>query len=200
LGETEKAQALYAQAGDLRQAAHTLLDAGQPAAALQRYLEWEAQLAGADWLNRLRALLGQSACHHLGSRMGIAACSTKDAQTAYRKAMKLLQDAIELATVGRNKPVLSEVERLALAGGSGNANGQEPETVAERTYSGLLHDVSGILPQEAQAKNSRPETYFASVTAADLERERKVEDIVANNLADWQQQGLEDIRHITCFM
>lgn len=37
---------------------------------------------------------------------------------------------------------------------------------------------------------SRPETYFASVTDADLERERKVERIVGENLGDWQAQGL----------
>ncbi len=38
--------------------------------------------------------------------------------------------------------------------------------------------------------SSRPETFFASVTEADLERERKVEQIVAENLARWQEEGL----------
>ncbi len=38
--------------------------------------------------------------------------------------------------------------------------------------------------------DSRPETYFATVTAADLERERQVEEIVEKNLATWQEQGL----------
>ncbi|WP_291321132.1 anti-phage-associated DUF1156 domain-containing protein [Desulfonatronospira sp.] len=37
---------------------------------------------------------------------------------------------------------------------------------------------------------SRKETYFASVTEEDLERERQVEQIVQENLADWQEQGL----------
>ncbi len=37
---------------------------------------------------------------------------------------------------------------------------------------------------------SRPETYFASVTADDLERERQVEAIVADDLARWQDEGL----------
>ncbi|TQE98848.1 MAG: DUF1156 domain-containing protein [Spiribacter salinus] len=37
---------------------------------------------------------------------------------------------------------------------------------------------------------SRPETYFASVTEEDLEREHKVERIVRENLEDWQEQGL----------
>lgn len=36
----------------------------------------------------------------------------------------------------------------------------------------------------------RQETFFASVTEADLERERKVESIVAENLARWQADGL----------
>jgi putative DNA methylase len=38
--------------------------------------------------------------------------------------------------------------------------------------------------------SSRPETYFASVTEADLKRERKVERIVEENLARWQEEGL----------
>jgi adenine-specific DNA methylase len=37
---------------------------------------------------------------------------------------------------------------------------------------------------------SRQETFFASVTEADMERERKVENIVADNLARWQEEGL----------
>jgi putative DNA methylase len=37
---------------------------------------------------------------------------------------------------------------------------------------------------------SRQETYFAAVTEADLERERKVEQIIAENLTLWQEQGL----------
>ncbi|WP_245820319.1 anti-phage-associated DUF1156 domain-containing protein [Marinobacter lutaoensis] len=37
---------------------------------------------------------------------------------------------------------------------------------------------------------SRQETFFASVTEADLERERKVEQIVADNLTRWQEEGL----------
>ncbi|MBK1725034.1 anti-phage-associated DUF1156 domain-containing protein [Thiocystis violacea] len=36
----------------------------------------------------------------------------------------------------------------------------------------------------------RPATYFASVTEEDLERERLVEGIVAENLSRWQEEGL----------
>ena len=36
----------------------------------------------------------------------------------------------------------------------------------------------------------RPSTYFVSVTEADLERERKVEALIAENLVRWQDQGL----------
>ena len=38
--------------------------------------------------------------------------------------------------------------------------------------------------------STRPETYFASVTEEDLEREKKVEEIVEQNLARWQEEGL----------
>ena len=37
---------------------------------------------------------------------------------------------------------------------------------------------------------ARQETFFSAVTEADLERERKVEQIVARNLARWQEDGL----------
>jgi len=36
----------------------------------------------------------------------------------------------------------------------------------------------------------RPKTYFAAPTDADLNRERQVEKIVAENLSSWQEQGL----------
>ena len=39
-------------------------------------------------------------------------------------------------------------------------------------------------------ENFRQETYFASVTEEDLERDRKVEHIVENNLTTWQEEGL----------
>ena len=38
--------------------------------------------------------------------------------------------------------------------------------------------------------NSRKETYFAPVTEEDLERERRIEKIVEENLTYWQEQGL----------
>ncbi|AUB85728.1 anti-phage-associated DUF1156 domain-containing protein [Candidatus Thiodictyon syntrophicum] len=38
--------------------------------------------------------------------------------------------------------------------------------------------------------SSRRETFFASVSAGDLERERKVDAIVERNLAEWQERGL----------
>lgn len=39
-------------------------------------------------------------------------------------------------------------------------------------------------------RDPRPRTYFAAVTDGDLERERKVESIVAENLNKWQVDGL----------
>ena len=39
-------------------------------------------------------------------------------------------------------------------------------------------------------QKSRQETFFASVTEADLERERKVDAIVSESLARWQKEGL----------
>ena len=34
------------------------------------------------------------------------------------------------------------------------------------------------------------EAYFASITEADLERERKIHHVVEENLADWQEKGV----------
>ncbi|WP_018995156.1 anti-phage-associated DUF1156 domain-containing protein [Thioalkalivibrio sp. ALJ2] len=60
---------------------------------------------------------------------------------------------------------------------------REDDTFQERLYA-IQWIKAGTLDR------SRPETYFASVTDADLARERKVERIVSENLADWQEQGL----------
>lgn len=60
---------------------------------------------------------------------------------------------------------------------------REDDTFQERLYA-----IQWI--KDGTLDRSRPETYFASVTDADLERERKVERIVSENLAVWQAQGL----------
>ena len=44
--------------------------------------------------------------------------------------------------------------------------------------------------RKGAADGKRQETYFASATEADLERERAVERLVAENLAQWQEAGL----------
>ena len=44
--------------------------------------------------------------------------------------------------------------------------------------------------RKGAADGKRTETYFASATEADLEREKAVERLVAENLAQWQEAGL----------
>lgn len=46
------------------------------------------------------------------------------------------------------------------------------------------------ITKKSLKKGGRVETFFAGVTAADLEREKQVESIVRDNLVDWQVQGL----------
>ena len=60
-------------------------------------------------------------------------------RSAPRPSRRGIGKAVELtaAIEGRNKPVLSEVERPALAGVSGKLTGRMPETVVARAYSGL---------------------------------------------------------------
>ena len=43
---------------------------------------------------------------------------------------------------------------------------------------------------KAELGSARPKTFFASVTDADLERERKIDAIVSDSLAGWHKQGL----------
>ncbi|AOS78281.1 DUF1156 domain-containing protein [Hydrogenophaga intermedia] len=43
---------------------------------------------------------------------------------------------------------------------------------------------------KATLTKARQVTYFAAPTDADLERERRVEDLVATNLSQWQEEGL----------
>jgi adenine-specific DNA methylase len=51
-----------------------------------------------------------------------------------------------------------------------------------------LYCIQWIQKETLQA--ARQETFFAAPTEADLERERKVEALVAENLARWQEEGL----------
>jgi putative DNA methylase len=51
-----------------------------------------------------------------------------------------------------------------------------------------LYCVQWITKESLQRR--RPETFFAAVTEGDLERERRVAEIVRQNLAQWQEKGL----------
>ncbi|MCD8476183.1 MAG: hypothetical protein LRY40_07450 [Shewanella fodinae] len=55
-------------------------------------------------------------------------------------------------------------------------------------YHERLYAIQWITKNSINA--SRQDTYFASVTKADLEREQQVETLVAENLAQWQAEGL----------
>lgn len=46
------------------------------------------------------------------------------------------------------------------------------------------------ITKKSLKKGGRVETFFAGITDADMSRERQVEGIVRENLADWQTQGL----------
>jgi adenine-specific DNA methylase len=56
------------------------------------------------------------------------------------------------------------------------------------TYQERLYCIQWIT--KATLDRGRPETFFAAVTEADLERERRVDEIVRQNLARWQEEGL----------
>ena len=60
---------------------------------------------------------------------------------------------------------------------------QEDDIFQERLYA-----IQWI--KAATLNRTRPETYFASVTGEDMEREATVQRIVRENLADWQTRGL----------
>ncbi|HEY4389707.1 MAG TPA: WD40 repeat domain-containing protein, partial [Ktedonobacteraceae bacterium] len=93
-GASERAGALYAQAGDLGHAGRSWLQAGRYHEALQAYRGWEQQLWEADSVNRLQVLLGQAACHVLGSRTSSSPTSPELSEAtgwqAYQQARELL--------------------------------------------------------------------------------------------------------------
>ncbi len=105
LGEHARAGELYARGEDLGAAASALLGAGHYAQALELYRRWEASLAEGDIVNRVQALLGQAACHHLGARQSRPddALSTQAGREAYRQALALIeaQDEGHPLDVGR---------------------------------------------------------------------------------------------------
>jgi len=59
---------------------------------------------------------------------------------------------------------------------------------AEDVFQERLYAIQWV-KKESLGKKTR-ETFFASVTEADLERERRVEQIVSENLSKWQDDGL----------
>jgi tetratricopeptide (TPR) repeat protein len=93
LGDVAHASELYAQSGDHERAATTLFDAGQYAPALEAYRAWEAALAPGEVVNRVQALLGQAACHHLGAQRSGATTplSRQAGRAAYRQARALIE-------------------------------------------------------------------------------------------------------------
>src|SRR5215468_368337 len=65
LGDLLQASTLYQRSGDLEQAARARLEAQDYGQALTLYQQWEAALLEGNRLLRVRALLGQAACHGL---------------------------------------------------------------------------------------------------------------------------------------
>src|SRR5450631_1049935 len=98
-GESDRAGALYARGGDLGHAARLWLQAGYYHEALEAYRQWEQQLREANLVNRIQALLGQAACHMLGSRTSSSLASPDLSEAAgrqaYRQARNLLMHALE---------------------------------------------------------------------------------------------------------
>ncbi len=92
LGEHGRAGELYARGEDLGAAASALLTPGRYAEALALYQRWEASLPEGDVVNRVQALLGQAACHLLGTSQGQTAdeLSRPAGQQAYRRARALM--------------------------------------------------------------------------------------------------------------
>ena len=89
-GEAHLAAELYLRAGDVGRAAEALLAAGRYAEALEQFRTWEKTLPETDVISRVRALLGQSACHQLAAP---AASVRRAAREAYRRARALIAGA-----------------------------------------------------------------------------------------------------------
>ena len=98
LGEHGRASELYARSGDLGLAASTLLATERYAEALELYRAWDEGLPEGDAANRVRALLGQAACHLLGARRGGAAgeLSRSEGQETYRRARVAMEAETKL--------------------------------------------------------------------------------------------------------
>lgn len=102
-GNPNRAGALYAQGGDLRRAARTWLQGGHYHEALSAYRQWEQQIQSfsprINLLDQLQTLLGQSACHLLGTRKS-SLPATPDLSEAtgrqtYQQARELLANTLQ---------------------------------------------------------------------------------------------------------
>jgi WD40 repeat protein len=173
LGDRARAGELYARGGELGQGAQALLVAGRYAEALELYRAWEAGLLRADVVSRVRALLGQAACHLLGADRGAVAgsLSVQVGQAAYRQARALID-----AEGGRD-PLLGARCWGALGDYGGRLGRQD---LVQAGYEGALARLEASAAGHERLEVGR--AYLATLRRlGDMALARRVEE----RLAEW---------------
>lgn len=109
-GEPIRASEMHVRNGDLGRAAEQLLAAGRHHEALQLFQAWEKGLLEADVANRVQALLGQAACHLLGTAERQANCCQNTTEAAIELSLRSAREiqsraqGLILTTSKSNRP------------------------------------------------------------------------------------------------
>ncbi|HLW03750.1 MAG TPA: SUMF1/EgtB/PvdO family nonheme iron enzyme [Ktedonobacterales bacterium] len=180
LGLPERASELYIQAGQLDQAAETLLHAGAYAQALKLYQTWEQQIPAANRLSRIRALLGQAACHILGTRVPSA-----DFALARQTGQQVYEAARAMLSAESSEPPLLAAQAWAALGAFGGWLGRYD--LVQEGYEQALERLATI-----EAEPERQRLLQAYLTAANAQPDRLLRhDLEARLAAIEQPTGRE---------
>jgi len=154
MGQLGRAGQLYARSGDLGLAAQTFLVARRYAEGLALYQAWEERLSSGDVVQRVRAVLGQAACHFLGAGEG-AGLSVGAGREQYQRARVLMEQAVIA-----NRPSPIQIARCWVALGEyGELVGRCD--LVEAGYEGALRWYAGTAVAEEKVAAGR--AYLAAL-------------------------------------
>ena len=154
---------------------------------------WMVPIAPSWVISKTRNVVAKLVPDNAGKRYDIAVETAVSAEAMAEAERGTLRDG---RLVHPMNPDRSGVEIKTIRGDkSGGGNALRPWTVddfvprAGDIWQERLYCIQWITKKSLK-KGGRVETFFAGVTDADLVRERHVEAVVQQNLADWQTQGL----------
>lgn len=154
---------------------------------------WMVPMAPSWIISKARNVIARLVPDHVGKRYDIEIETGVSADAMAAAAKGTVQDG---RLVHPMNPDRSGVEIKTVRGDrQGGGNALRPWTIddfvprPDDIWQERLYCIQWITKASLD-KGGRIETFFASVSAADVAREKQVEALVRNNLSEWQAQGL----------